>query len=413
MRRHQRLFVAAKVACALLVAQSATAAVVWRADFEDRSLAAFQQKLFDRHITLVAAPGRPGTTAARFELHAEDKWRNGLRRCELGYVPNRSGLEGSEHYYAWSVFVPASGGAGRGGHEDKIAYWESDQLYRISLRFALQADRLTFSVSMPTPTGKDAGKLWTGPFAPDRWHELVLRVLWSSTPSAGLVELWVDGAKVVESLRVQTLHKEGGKVYFPFLHTGILHEDMDTPPESLLVDDFVDATTFMEATQGRGAGAPAPSAPGDPPGRDGGLGDGGTPTRGSDGATPTGSADAVASNAAASLRDGPDAALTMAPGPPGAGTSARDALEAGAPSESSPIAPASSRPGPMAGTTVDRGDAPAGTSGGCSLAAAGGPSSASSVVGVIAMALFLLALRADRICSQRAPHAGSGRRHPA
>ncbi len=242
------------VAVCLFVAfldTTATAAVIWKADFEDKSLAAFQQKLFDRHISFVSTPTRTGSAAARIELQSDDRWDNGLRRCELGYVPKKTGLEGSEHYYAWSAFIPEVGGAGQGGHDDSIAYWESDILYRVAISFSVRAGRLSFNVSFPRSTGKAAGQLWRGPFAAGMWHDLIFHVIWSSDPTIGLIELWVDGAKVVDKVSVQTMHKENGILYYPFFRSGILHGDMDTPPEVIVLDSYVDATTLEDAALGR------------------------------------------------------------------------------------------------------------------------------------------------------------------
>lgn len=252
------------------LASEARASITWRGDFEVGNLSQWSDKIFPAQIRLVTTPAR-GAHAARIELHNEDRWPNGLRRVELGYIPASKTFEGSEHYYGWSMF-PSTDMPLAGSHADTIGYWESSGLYMQVMVFNVSGAKVSFAALLNKPDGKAAGTLWrTGDFAPGRWHDFVLHVKWSTDPLIGFVELWYDGGKVVGRTSVQTMHRVNNVTYTSFLHLGLLHGNFDAPSEALFLDSAVDATNpgdvMVAPDRDAGAGRDA----GDPlDGRDGG-----------------------------------------------------------------------------------------------------------------------------------------------
>ena len=127
-----------------------------------------------------------------------------------------------------------------------IAYWEADPAYKQVLAFHVKNDEVTFAAWYALPGGKPAGELVTKPFAPDRWHDFVLHVKWSSDPSVGFVEIWYDGQHVLNRTSVQTMYRDNTRSYPNFFHIGLLHGNFDTMPQAVFVDRVLDGTKLED-----------------------------------------------------------------------------------------------------------------------------------------------------------------------
>ncbi len=243
----------------LIAPATVSAAIVWRGDFETGDIKQWTSFSFPNHATVIQMPVRAGRYAGRTEVHSEDRWPNGLRRVEVVYNPPKNTFQDSERFYGWSMMqspdMPLSQ-----AHSNAIAYWESDPLYQVIMDFSVDKDKVAFRASLNKPDGKPAGTVFRGDFGPGRWHDFILHVKWSPDPNVGLIELWYDGAKVVDKLTVQTMHNVNGMIYPAFFKMGLMHGDFDADPEALFIDSAIDATTFAEASPGVSDGGVPPMA---------------------------------------------------------------------------------------------------------------------------------------------------------
>ena len=212
-------------------AAGATSRVTWRGDAETGDLSEWSYLLNPRGLSVVAAPGAPGAHAVRVEVQPGDLWPNGLNRVELEHKPPPETIaEGRETYFAWSFLVPAELSPSR----HQLGYWESYPSYRQVMAFEARGRALAFMTRLPAERVQ-----WSAPDAvtPNVWHRVVMHVAWSVDPARGFVDVWFDGAKVVDHGGARTLWANPN-----FVHVGLLR-DRPEPTEVMFVDAAVEGTS--------------------------------------------------------------------------------------------------------------------------------------------------------------------------
>lgn len=269
--------VAAAVALSSL---SASATTLWKGDFETGNLSQWSElEGLATRISPVASPVREGRFAARFELRNGD-YSNGGCRNELDYAPLEG--EGSERYYGWSTMFDAS-------YPSANTWQVFTQWHHTGLdgsppvEFDVQGEQIMLL------TGGDK-QIWAAPLARGTWHDFVLHVVWSSSSSTGLLELWYDGARVLPATHMATLYA-GQQVY---LKQGLYRDASIQPTAVVFHDGMTVGTAFADVAP---AGTPPPPPPPAPdagtPAADAGtpVADAGTADAGSV-TPPSGAADA-------------------------------------------------------------------------------------------------------------------------
>ena len=111
------------------------------------------------------------------------------------------------------------------------------------MAFEVKGEDILFTTRVPYAqqwTGK--GKLTAG-----KWHDFALHVLWSRDPKKGLVEVWFDGENVLPLTKTATLKDEN----VAFFQIGLFRETSDVP-ETILIDNVIEATTLEEVTPPKG-----------------------------------------------------------------------------------------------------------------------------------------------------------------
>jgi hypothetical protein len=201
-------------AAALILALPSSADVTWRGGFETASFSewdALQSK--PGRATVVAAPVREGSYAARFEVRRGD---NPLR-CSCGerseLVKHTGEKPGMTSVWAWSAYFPAAF-AVRPGKRVVFTQWHDYGAGHpaplvVRVVSAGGVERLGLGVvggPMAHPVTRD----WTfGRLERGRWYDFVARIRWASD-ATGSVELMIDGAWVVPPTSTPTLFVENG-----------------------------------------------------------------------------------------------------------------------------------------------------------------------------------------------------------
>jgi hypothetical protein len=217
-------------------------ALAWVGDYETADLTqwhAVQQMGTDR-TTFVTAPlpVRQGSYALRYELRSGDQplvgCCSGTERVEtLLDVAGTGGTEAADWYFAWSTLVPSDPNVANGfvpGLAQDTGLLPSGAFNIIQQFHNLDpcADRLAIGLDGMTGDGRTGKpsfyvtvmkydttvctKRLSGAFVQhlaeiqyDRWYDFVLHVRFSSDPSIGFIELWLDGAKVVDKTYGQNM----------------------------------------------------------------------------------------------------------------------------------------------------------------------------------------------------------------
>ena len=215
------LVLVALSAGAALGATGSSASVGWRGDFEtgnfDQWSFGVQQKDPSR-ATIVTSPVRQGRYAARFEVQAGDNNVGGSgsgERAEALIPTSQTGAgEGVEQWWAWSTYFPSDFASGDGKWNFFAQFHHTGSTGQSNLEFTV-ADHntlmlITNSGDPFTPTERNYALASLGR---GRWYDFVLHVRWSSDPSVGFVETFVNGSVVVPRTALPTLYP-GQSVYF-------------------------------------------------------------------------------------------------------------------------------------------------------------------------------------------------------
>lgn len=248
-------------AAALLLSAAPTAAMaapVWVGDFETGDVSQWNNALNGEHISVVDDPTIQGAHAGHIQLTNDAVWSNGLKRVELHHSPDDGRTdEGKELYFGWSFFLPQTLTT---DPTQQIGYWETDQSYHQLMAFEVSGEHLSFSTRYPNNNVQwEADGMATA----NTWHRIAMHIFWSQDPDQGYVDVWYDGAKVVDHGGAQTLFDTNSA----FTQVGLLRgqiEFQDSP--IIILDDAVEGDSLADVHPdlpgegGGGAGATSSSA---------------------------------------------------------------------------------------------------------------------------------------------------------
>lgn len=245
------------------------AAIRWRGDFETGNLSQWSgvHCLADR-VRVVTSPVRQGTYAARFEVQeGDDPIGSGGERCELKKSTGEG--EGVESWWAWSTYFPDDFNPNPSTSWNIYTQWHgTDATGQPNVAFDASpaSDSLAFVLkvrggSATTPT---VNRFSLGPVGRNHWYDFVFHVYWSS--SGGFIELWLDGANIIERTQMPTLYagqgvylKQGFYRGASELTTVLLHDgarwgetcaDVDCPEPPIEVDPIVPANESPPTVNG-------------------------------------------------------------------------------------------------------------------------------------------------------------------
>ncbi len=221
----------------MLLPGLASASTVWSGDFETGNLSQWdrQQVVASNRLLVQTDLVREGRYALKVTVRKGDDPINASgNRNELLYM----GLEpaGSEYYYKWSTYFPAS--FPRSDTWQVFTQWHHEgSSGSPPLEFFIIDDEMRMRAG-----GVSGPIVWRAPLERGRWHDFVLRVKWSSNPKVGFVELYKDGKLAVPKRFVATQF-EGDRNYLKF---GLYRNDSISQEGVVYHDGFTVATTLAD-----------------------------------------------------------------------------------------------------------------------------------------------------------------------
>jgi hypothetical protein len=196
----------------------ASASVDWRGDFEtanfDQWTLGVQEKDPSRAAIVTSVQGdavRQGRHAARYEVRSGDNDVAGSgsgERTEAVLSTALTGAgEGVEQWWAWSTYFPIDFASGSGKWNFFTQFHHTGSTGQSNIEFTV-ADQstlmlITNSGNPSTPTERN---YILAPLARGLWYDFVFHVRWSSDPSIGFVEMYVNGSAVVRRTSLATLY---------------------------------------------------------------------------------------------------------------------------------------------------------------------------------------------------------------
>ncbi len=197
-------------------------------DFETgdyRQWSSVQEAEPDR-IQIVRDPVREGRFASRHEVREGDEVADGSRAELLWGTSEEPTLrEGSEYYFGWSTYFGMNfpSPAPDEGHS-LFLQWKDEGDGSPPMEMSARDERIALRL--------DNVDRWSIPLTRGVWHDFVARVKFSPDPEEGLIEIWHNGAKVVEGFSTSTLKPDQSSYlklgYYrsdDFEQTGVLYHD--------------------------------------------------------------------------------------------------------------------------------------------------------------------------------------------
>jgi uncharacterized protein (TIGR03382 family) len=177
---------------ALLVPGLASAAIVWKGDFETGNLSQWTraQTVSSDRLQVVSDVVHEGGYALKATVRQGDNpIQASGNRNEILYVTREE--PGSEYFYKWSTLFPE--GYPSVDSWQVFAQWHQDGCCGSPpLEFYVVGEKMFLRVG-----GSGGRVLWSSPLVRGRWNDFVLHVKWSSDPSQGFVEMYKDGELAV------------------------------------------------------------------------------------------------------------------------------------------------------------------------------------------------------------------------
>jgi hypothetical protein len=198
--------------------------VYWKVDYETGDLSQWNAintggSWGNSSIQVVTHPVRQGNYAAKFTLTGG----NGAHvRAETEATQAQTGgYEGQDWYYSWSMYAPSNPNTSTGwGDWNLVTQW-MDLLYQCSpplqidimplkngLRYTLNSrlfDNKNGCASLGPSHDWDLG-----PVVYDQWIDITIHVKWSSDPTVGFAQVWMNGVNVFPLTHLRTLDTSGG-----------------------------------------------------------------------------------------------------------------------------------------------------------------------------------------------------------
>lgn len=206
--------------------------------------------------SVVPSPGRAGQAAMRLEVMPGDtdvagSGSNADRTDAMIPASVTDAAEGRDQWWSWSTYFPAD------YHPTPSTAWNifldfhnTGEDGQANINFLANAHvnpamlEMTIyggsSVANPPQTTLKLGRIHL-----NQWFDFTLHVIWSSNPRLGLVELYLDGKRIVRPLRRATLYA-GQQAYLK-----VANYRQDGPqPSAILTAGVRRSSSFADAVRG-------------------------------------------------------------------------------------------------------------------------------------------------------------------
>jgi hypothetical protein len=185
----------------------------------DSSVWSIQAKVPGR-ASVVPSPGRPGQTALRLEVVPGDTNVAGSGAAERTDAMIGSSLtdavEGRGQWWSWSTYFPNDySPTPSTAWNIFLDFHNTGENGQANINFLADThfdppvlQMTVYGGSSPGSARQTTSSL--GRVRRNQWYDFVLHVVWSSNPRVGLVELFLDGQRVVSPLHRATLYRDQG-----------------------------------------------------------------------------------------------------------------------------------------------------------------------------------------------------------
>jgi hypothetical protein len=216
--------------------------ILFRGDF-DSGFESWHVQSLSYRATLQTAGAFQGSQAARFEVEPGDvEPETGSQRSE---VSGPTFAEGQDIYIRDAIRIPAS--------NSYAGDWQIvQQLHETSwssspgMALFLDDDR-----ALELGAGDGSQTFWqSAPLQSDRWYDLVYRVNLSQDPSAGFVEVWLDGVKESLAGGQTRIYGQTIQAAHTYLKAGIYRSTSGTGTSVVEHDAIVVGTSYSAVTAG-------------------------------------------------------------------------------------------------------------------------------------------------------------------
>lgn len=201
--------------------------VVWTGDFETGDISQWDkaQMVSPDRLLVGTSPVSQGRYGLKVTVHqGDDPIDSSGNRNELlkmTYEPS-----GSEYFYKWSTMFDPSFPSER--HWQLFTQWHhSGDSGSPPVEFYVYGEEMRLNIG-----GSPGVQVWQAPLVRNQWREFVFHVKWSSDPTVGFVELYLDGKLVMPKRYIAT--------QFPgmlnYLKVGLYRDELIEPTGVLFHD---------------------------------------------------------------------------------------------------------------------------------------------------------------------------------
>jgi Polysaccharide lyase len=201
----------------------ALAKVLWRGDYQTGDFKQWHRlQAVPGGATIVTSPTHRWRYTAKYVVRSGDDpiGSNGERAEARASQAQTGASEGKERWYGWSTLFPANANLPPSAASWNIfTQWHQTKSDRCPPNIAFQADTSHGppAIKLRVLGGSTSGCVPTSTLLRrpaqlrlDHWYDFVVHVKWSSDPSVGFIEGWIDRAKVIPRTRTATLYKGQG-----------------------------------------------------------------------------------------------------------------------------------------------------------------------------------------------------------
>lgn len=193
--------------------------ILYRVDFENNDPLPFfltKQTATSYGLQIVDSPVYSGNKAARFELRDDDPGTNNGKRSEILF-PGPDNKGNLERWYAFAVYFPKDEFNSTDSSDEVISQWHQGGKATPSLCIRTKNNRLRLRLN-PRAHGKKVIEM--GAIEKNVWQYYVIHVI-HSAGSDGLVEIWRNGASLVNYKGANMYDLNSGNFHVPNWKLGI------------------------------------------------------------------------------------------------------------------------------------------------------------------------------------------------
>jgi Polysaccharide lyase len=198
--------------------------LLWRGDYQTGDFRQWSRlQAVPGGAAIVTSPTHHGRYTARYVVRPGDDpiGSNGERAEARASQAQTGAREGLERWYGWSTLFPANANLPPSTDSWNIfTQWHQTASDGCPPNIAFQADTSHAPPAIKLRVLGGGGTRHCTPTSTllrrpaqlrlDHWYDFVVHVKWSSDPSVGFIEGWIDGAKAIPRVRTATLYRGQG-----------------------------------------------------------------------------------------------------------------------------------------------------------------------------------------------------------